>query len=500
MAGRRTYITTTIPYVNARPHLGFALELVQADVLARRARQRGEQVRALTGTDDNSLKNVLAAKAEGVPVQEFVDRNAATFAALRGPLALSFDDFIRTSSDPRHRTGVEKLWRLCAERGDLYRKYYEGLYCVGCEQFYAPEDLVDGRCPDHGTEPQIVSEENWFFRLSRYASQLSELITSGRLRIEPASRRNEILSLIEGGLHDFSVSRSQARAHGWGIPVPGDPDQVIYVGWDALGNYVTSLGFGDDDPDFATWWAGSERRIHLAGKGVIRFHAVYWPAMLLSAGLPLPTEILVHDYLTIDGRKISKSSGATADPAQLVEQVGTDAVRWWLLREVPRVGDADFTVGRLVERANGELAGGVGNLVHRTITMIHRYRAGIVPTVTPGPGLEDLRQACEQAPEAIDAALDDFDFRQATSAVWRIVDEANRAIDATRPWQLAKEGRAGELDAALAALYAACRSLATCLAPFLPTAAELITAQCTPTDIDGALPPSTALFPRIETS
>jgi methionyl-tRNA synthetase len=498
MTPQRTYITTTIPYVNARPHLGFALELVQADVLARRARQRGEHVRALTGTDDNSLKNVLAAKAEATPVQDFVDRNAATFAALREPLGLSFDDFIRTSSDPRHRSGVEKLWRLCAERGDLYRKHYEGLYCVGCEQFYAPEDLADGRCPDHGTEPQIVSEENWFFRLSRYASQLRELIADGRLRIEPASRRNEILSLIDGGLHDFSVSRSQARAHGWGIPVPGDPSQVIYVWWDALGNYVTSLGFGTGDPEFAIWWERSERRIHLAGKGVIRFHAVYWPAMLLSAGLPLPTEILVHDYLTIDGHKISKSSGATADPAQLVEQVGTDAVRWWLLREVPRVGDADFTLERLVERANSELAGGVGNLVHRTITMIHRYRGGAAPVGRPS-GLEDLRQACELAPGAIDAALDDFDFRQATSAVWRIVDEANRAIDATRPWQLAKEKKDSELDAALAALYAACLGLATCLAPFLPSAAELITAQCAPGD-DGVLPKSTALFPRIETS
>lgn len=505
----RTYITTTIPYVNARPHLGFALELVQADVLARRARQRGEQVRALTGTDDNSLKNVLAAQAEGVPTQAFVDRNAALFAALREPLDLSFDDFIRTSSDPRHRSGVERLWRLCAERGDLYRKHYEGLYCVGCEQFYAPEDLVGGRCPEHDTEPQVVAEENWFFRLSRYAAELRELISSGRLRVEPASRRNEILALIDGdgGLRDFSVSRSRARAHGWGIPVPGDPDQVIYVWWDALGNYVTSLGFGTDHPDFATWWAGSERRIHLAGKGVIRFHAVYWPAMLLSAGLPLPTEILVHDYLTIDGRKISKSSGVTADPASLAEQVGTDAVRWWLLREVPRVGDADFTLERLVERANAELAGGVGNLVHRTITMIHRYRGGVVPEAATEID-SDLAAACAEAPEKIDAALDDFDFRRATSAVWRIVDEANRAVDATRPWQLAKAERDGDadasrrLDAALAALYDACLSLATHLAPFLPTAADLIRTQCTPTDTDGdrdgVLPPSVALFARIE--
>jgi methionyl-tRNA synthetase len=492
MTATRTYITTTIPYVNARPHLGFALELVQADVLARRARQRGESVRALTGTDDNSLKNVLAAQAEGVPVRELVDRNAAAFAALRAPLDLSFDDFIRTSSDPRHRSGVERLWELCDARGDLYRKHYSGLYCVGCEQFYAPEDLVDGRCPEHGTEPQVVSEENWFFRLSRYKAQLRELIVSGRLRVEPVSRRNEILSLIDGGLHDFSVSRSHGRAHGWGIPVPGDPSQVIYVWWDALGNYVTSLGFGTDHPDYATWWAGSGRRIHLVGKGVIRFHAVYWPAMLLSAGLPLPTEILVHDYLTIDGRKISKSSGATADPAQLAEQVGVDAVRWWLLREVPRVGDADFTLERLVDRANAELAGGLGNLVHRTITMIHRYRGGVVPAQSDG----SREKACDEVSAAIDEALDDFDFRRATSAVWRIVDEANRAIDATRPWQLAKEGREDELDEALAALYASCVNLATCLEPFLPSAAKLIADQCTP--IDGRLPQSSALFPRIE--
>jgi len=510
MTAERIFITTTIPYVNARPHLGFALELVQADVLARRARQRGDLVRALTGTDDNSLKNVLAAEAEGVRVQDLVDRNAAAFAALREPLALSFDDFIRTSSDPRHRVGVERLWRRCAEAGDLYRKHYEGLYCVGCEQFYAPEDLAEGRCPEHGTEPRPVSEENWFFRLSRFSGQIRDLISSGRLRIEPATRRNEVLALIEGGLHDFSVSRSHTRAHGWGIPVPDDPDQVIYVWWDALGNYVTSLGYGadDDHPDFATWWTGGDRRIHLVGKGVIRFHAVYWPAILLSAGLPLPTDVLVHDYLTVDGRKISKSSGANADPTSLVEQIGTDAVRWWLLREVPRVGDVDFTRERLVERANNELAGGVGNLVHRTITMIHRYRRGIVPAAQPaagteiGTGIERLERACADAPVAIDAALADFDFRAATAVVYGIVDEANRAIDATRPWQLAKAEREGDphalaqLDAVLAALHRACTSLADCLTPFLPRAAELIAAQCTP--VGGALPQSAPLFPRIE--
>lgn len=502
MTDTRSYITTTIPYVNARPHLGFALELVQADVLARHRRQAGDQVRFLTGTDDNSLKNVLAAEAEGIGVQELVDRNAAAFAGLREPLALSFDDFIRTSSDPRHRAGVERLWQRCSEAGDLYRKHYEGLYCVGCEQFYTPEDLADGRCPDHGTEPQLVSEENWFFRLSRHADTLRELITGNRLRIEPASRRNEVLALIDGGLHDFSVSRSQRRARGWGIPVPGDPDQVVYVWWDALGNYVTSLGYGTADEAFDRWWAGSRRRQHLAGKGVLRFHAVYWPAMLLSAGLPLPTDILVHDYLTVDGRKISKSAGTTVDPAELVADVGTDAVRWWLLRDVPRVGDADFTRDRLVARADSDLAGGFGNLVNRVVTMAHRYRDGRLPAPRgTAPGCERLARACDDSAPEIEAALADFDFRRAAAAVWTIVEEANRCIDATRPWESAKAERGGDraagrrLDDVLGALLRACLQLADRLTPFLPDAASRIALQCTP--VDGVLPAPVPLFPRL---
>lgn len=488
----RSYLTTTIPFVNARPHLGFALELVQADVLARHRRRRGDEVRFLTGTDENSLKNVLAAEAEGIAVQDLVDRNAATFEALKEPLALSFDDFIRTSSDPRHRAGVERLWQRCAEAGDLYRKHYEGLYCVGCEQFYQPEDLTDGRCPDHGTEPQLVAEENWFFRLSRYAEPLRELITSGKLRIEPATRRNEVLGLIDSGLHDFSVSRSQRRARGWGIPVPGDPDQVVYVWWDALGNYVSSLGYGTDSPDLDHWWQQSDDRIHLLGKGVVRFHAVYWPATLLSAGLALPTEILVHDYLTVDGRKISKSAGTTIDPAELVGEVGTDAVRWWLLRDVPRIGDADFTRERLIARSNTDLAGGLGNLANRVVSLIHRYCDGRVPAEAPEPG--ELRTAVANAPGRIDAALANYDFRQAATALWDIVEAANRYIETTTPWNLAKT-QDPLLDRVLATLHDACLHLAGELSPFLPGAAARITTQCTP--IDGVLPPATPLFPRL---
>ncbi|MFF8729298.1 methionine--tRNA ligase [Streptomyces sp. NPDC015171] len=501
MTARRHYITTTIPYVNARPHLGFALELVQADTLARHHRRRGERVRLVSGTDDNSLKNVLAAEAAGVDVQTFVDRNADAFAALRGPLALSLDDFIRTSSDPRHRVGVERLWRRCAASGDLYRRAYEGLYCVGCEQFYTPGELVDGRCAEHGTEPQPVAEENWFFRLSRYADRLHRLISDGELRIEPAARRNEVLALIEGGLRDFSVSRSRSRARGWGIPVPGDPGQVVYVWWDALGNYVTSLGYGTGDTAYDQWWATSERRVHLAGKGVVRFHAVYWPAILLSAGLPLPTDILVHGYLTVDGRKISKSAGTTVDPVALADTHGTDAVRWWLLREVPRVGDADFTVDRLTARADADFAGGPGNLVHRIVTMVHRFRGGTVPAAPPPSGEPALADVCRKVPGLVDAALADYDFRAAIRAVWNVVEEANRCIDTTRPWELARRERQGDreaaerLDTVLAALVTACRVLAGELHPFVPDAATRITAQLTP--VEGRLPAARPLFRRL---
>jgi methionyl-tRNA synthetase len=568
MSAARVYISTTIPYVNGRPHLGHALELVQADVLARHHRLAGTEVRFQTGTDDNALKNVLAADAEGISTRELVDRNAAAFAELRGPLRLSFDDFIRTSSDPRHLPGVERLWRACAASGDLYRRPYEGLYCVGCEQFYKPDELPGGRCPEHGTRPQQVAEENWFFRLSRYAGQLHELISSGRLRIEPAARRNEVLGLIGAGtgLEDFSVSRSTDRARGWGIPVPGDPSQVIYVWWDALGNYITALGYGSGADDYQHWWGGADRRIHLAGKGVLRFHAVYWPAILLSAGEPLPTDILVHDYLTIDGRKISKSAAGAAGnlagpaalaspaglpgPAGLASRFGTDALRWWLLREVPRVGDTDFTAGRLIARANDDLANDLGNLVNRVVSLVHRYRDGKVPqpgelsdgwpgelsdgwpgelsdgwpgepsggrpgerpggrsegepgsaASVPLPDPSLLLAACRNAPGRVQDALDAYDFRAAAAAIWDIVDQANRYVERTEPWHLARAHRAGDasagrrLDAVLEVLIGASRVLACQLAPFVPDLAAGVAAACD--DSAGRLPDPRPLFARL---
>jgi methionyl-tRNA synthetase len=497
----RVYLTTTIPYVNAPPHLGFALEAVQADVLARHYRQRGDEVRLVTGTDDNSLKNVLAAEAAGVPVREWVDRHAEAIAALRGPLALSYDDFIRTSSDPRHAAGVARLWRACAAAGDFYRDTYEGLYCVGCESYCTDDDLVDGRCPEHGVAPPRLREQNWFFRLSRYAAPLREAITSGALRIEPASRRNEVLALIDGGLRDFSVSRSHERARGWGIAVPDDPEQVIYVWWDALGNYLSSLDYGTGGEMFRRWWIGSGRRVHLLGKGVLRFHAIYWPAMLLSAGLPLPTDLLVHDYLTIDGQKISKSGTAGADPVTLAYRYGTDAVRWWLLREVPRVGDVDFSEARLVARADADLAGGFGNLVNRVVTMVHRFRDGRMPDPGVTPVVPELAHICRDSPKLLATALDGADFRRACTAVIGVVECANRVIDRMRPWECARDERAGDrdagrlLDGTLVDLVGACRTVGTLLAPLLPAAAAAITRQCMVTD--GRLPEARPLLPRL---
>lgn len=491
MPRKRIYLTTSIPYVNARPHLGFALELVQTDALARHRRLRGDEVRLLTGTDDNSLKNVLAAEAEGIPTAVLVERNAAHFWDQLDALKVAADDFIRTSTDPRHRPGVNRLWRACEVAGDLYRDSYEGLYCTGCEQFYDPAELEDGRCPEHETVPERIAEENWFFRLSRYQDQLEELIESGRLRIVPEFRAREVLSFIRSGLRDFSVSRSQDRARGWGIPVPGDQEQVIYLWWDALGNYINALDYATAGDAYQRWWLESDQRVHVIGKGVLRFHAVYWPAMLLSAGEPPPTTILVHEYLTVDGRRMSKSLGNTIQPVDLVDRYGVDALRWWLLREVQSTADTDFSVERLFACADRDLANGLGNLVNRTVAMVHRYRGGRVPAGDAGP----LGTALHRLPGEIDVALAAFDFRAVLEAVMNAVDAANRLVNAARPWDLARAGRSADLDAVLAALLCACRLLGAELRPFLPGLAARIQRQLE--SGAGELPKAERVFPRL---
>ena len=487
----RRYITVSIPYVNAAPHLGYALELVQADALARLYRAAGHDVRLLGGTDDHALKNALAAEAAGVDTQSFVDANAARFQQLQEPLGVQFDDFIRTSVDPRHRPTVEALWELTASNGDFYRRLYEGEYCVGCEQFYADDELVAGRCPEHETPTELVAEENWFFRLSRYQKQLEDLIVSGQLRIEPTVYANEVLSFVRSGLSDISVSRSQERAHGWGLRVPGDPSQVVYVWWDALANYISALDFGGDRQLYEHWWRHSDDRTHIIGKGILRFHAVYWPALLLSAGQPLPTTIFVHPYLTANGRKLSKSTGNLVDPVEVAARFGTDALRWWLLSDVPRAADADYTDQRLVERHDVDLANGVGNLATRVVSMVHRFRDGR-PPASEGAG-----SASEVA-----AYRDDFDLRAIGSSVNSAVAEANRRLEESAPWLLAKADRAGDanaakrLDQSLAAALGALRQMVKMLRPLTPALATRLEGALSPL-ADGRLPSAEPLIPRL---
>lgn len=487
----RRYTTVSIPYVNAAPHLGYALELVQADALVRLYRRAGHEVRFLGGTDDHALKNALAAEAAGVDTQSFVDANAARFEQLQAPLGVRFDDFVRTSADPRHRPTVDALWARTDANGDFYRRQYEGQYCVGCEQFYAEDELVEGRCPEHETPTELVAEENWFFRLSRYRDQLEELLVSGRLRIEPRVYANEVLSFVRGGLADISVSRSHERAHGWGLPVPGDPSQVIYVWWDALANYISALDFGGDGAAYQHWWCEADDRTHVIGKGILRFHAVYWPALLLSAGQPLPTSIFVHPYLTANGRKLSKTTGNVVDPVAVVDRFGTDALRWWLLSDVPRAADADYTDARLLERHDGDLANGVGNLATRVVTMVHRFRDGRAPAIETAP-----------IDPAVTASGDGFDLRAVVAWVNGAVAEANRRLEAAAPWLLAKAERAGDpdatrqLDESLADALGALRGIVPVLASLVPSLGDRLERALTPLD-DGRLPAPVPLVPRL---
>lgn len=509
------YVTTAIPYVNAAPHIGFALEMVQADCLARLYRQQGHDVRFQAGSDENSLKNVLAAEKSGVSVETLVRQNADQFHRLGEALDLSVDDFIRTSSDRGHRSGVHKLWETCAARGDIYKRHYSGLYCTGCEQFYKPADLHDGRCPEHGSRPEEISEENYFFRLSRYRERLREAIETRRMDIVPAGRRNEVLAWIEDGLEDFSISRSAERARGWGIAVANDPGQVIYVWFDALANYITALGYDIDSPDLARYWQEAATREHVIGKGITRFHALYWPAMLLSAGLALPTRLYVHGYIKVDGRKIGKSAGNAIDPIALAAQRGVDALRYYLLRHIRSTEDGDFSQDRFRQAYESELAGQLGNLTHRAISMIGRYEGGTVP----GPdqldaAATDLLASAGSLPRAVETAIGDFRFQQALTEIWAVVAATNKYVTEAEPWSLARaadqkpEAR-GKLDTCLHTLAHSLAVIGQCLAPLLPSTSHRLLRQLgldgstirfgSPPNVTGAsLAPGPVLFPKAD--
>ncbi|MCA9834833.1 MAG: methionine--tRNA ligase [Thermomicrobiales bacterium] len=512
------YVMTSIPYVNGRPHIGFALEAVQGDVLVRHHRLKGEKSRYLSGSDENALTVVQAAEVQGAELEEMVAANAEAFRAIQIPLDVRYDDFIRTSTDPRHFPGAQKLWRKMDAAGDIYKRHYQGNYCIKCERFYREEELVDGTCPIHGTAPEAVDEENYFFALSKYQDKLIELIESNTLLVQPEHRREEMLSFIRGGLEDISISRQALRGKGWGVPVPDDPDQVMYVWVDALSNYITALDYAEDQSDlYDTYWKGDGQRVHVVGKDIIRFHVVFWPAFLMSAGEPLPTIVNVHEFLMSDGEKMSKSRGNVVDPLALVELYGVDALRYWFIREMPRNGDGNFSHDRLIGRYNQDLANDLGNLVNRSVGMLHRYRGGVVPSV-PADRASALKALAETVPARMDAALDAFDFREAVAAAWEIVTRANKFVDDEKPWEIAKAAKAGDtdadarLDVVLADLIEAIRIVAVVLSPVMPSGSGRIAAQLGFGLEDGdaaardwsdalagrELPAAAPVFPRIE--
>ncbi|MBI4132089.1 MAG: methionine--tRNA ligase [Candidatus Sungbacteria bacterium] len=491
-AEKKFYITTAIPYVNAEPHIGHALEFVQADVIARYHRLKGGETLLLSGADENALKNVQAADAAGRDVQEFVDANAKLFADLAGKLGVQFDVFQKGSDRECHYPSSQELWRRCAAAGDIYKKSYTGLYCIGCEAFYTPDELTsEGECPEHpGRKLETVSEENYFFRLSRYRDRLGELIRSGELLIVPEARKNEALAFLERPLEDISISRTNERARNWGVPVPDDDSQRIYVWFDALNIYQSGIGFGWDEERYSKWWPAD---VHLIGKGILRFHAVYWPAFLLSAKLSIPKALFVHGYVTVNGQKISKTLGNTVDPFAIANRYGIDALRYYLLREIPSTGDGDFSEVKLVERYNGELANGLGNLVARVAALaeelspLHFDFAGDIRPVVHAEIAERFRRYEE--------ALTAFRLHEALAEIWRLIGFTDRYINEAKPWAIGDRGQRKQIVARAAWLVS---TVANLLQPFLPATAERIFDQIAVHGGNVEIKRGAVLFPRLE--
>ena len=486
---KKFFITTAIPYVNDRPHIGHALEFVQADAMARYHRVRGDDVLLLSGSDENAIKNVQAAEQAGVPVQEFIDANAELFRELASQLGVQFDAFQKGSDRVHHYPASQELWRRCDAAGDIYRRAYEGLYCIGCELFYTPDELsAAGECYEHpGRKLERIAEENYFFRLSRYQAEIIRLIESRELRIVPEARRNEALAFLTKPLQDISISRSNARAKNWGVPVPGDDTQRIYVWFDALNIYQSGVGFDWDEARYRTWWPAD---VHVIGKGILRFHAIYWPAFLLSAKLPLPKTIFVHGYITVDGQKMSKTVGNTADPIEIVDRVGADPLRYYFIRDIPATGDGDFSVTKLFERYNGDLANGLGNLVARVAALGERISpvaAADIPAV--------LRDAVVAAETAYHAAFADFRLNEALASVWRLIGVADRHLNDTQPWNLGDNPEALRRSVAGAGLLIV--ALTDFLEPFLPETASRIRAQISRDGQVVVIKKGEGLFPRL---
>jgi methionyl-tRNA synthetase len=496
----RFYVTTPIYYVNSTPHIGHAYTTIAADILTRHHRQRGEETFFLTGVDEHADKVARVAAEQGLSPKEYADKIVVDWQELPRRLNASIDFFIRTS-DEGHKTFVQDFLQRIYDNGDVYQDVYAGLYCYGCEEFKTEAELVDGKCAIHGTVPEWIEEKNWFFRLSAYQEKLLELYERDDF-VLPAFRANEARSFIEGGLRDFSISRAGQT---WGIPIPWDPDQVAYVWADALVNYRSALTYARPGEDLSYFWPDVH---HLLAKDILRFHCVYWPALLLAAGETVPKQLFVHGYLNLDDQKISKSLGNVIDPLDLVDVYGVDAVRFWAARAVQFGQDGNVTRDSIQERYDRELANDLGNLVSRTTAMIARYRDGkLSPTESAAPW--DVGAVRDE----LVAHLGRFDITSALEAVWALVRRLNQYVEESAPWQLAKDdARAGELDEVLYHLADGITSVAVALSPYLPESAPLILAALgqpsddlslerirpkTATAAEG-ITPAVPLFPRVE--
>jgi methionyl-tRNA synthetase len=460
---QRFYLTTPIYYVNSSPHIGHAYTTIAADILVRHHRQRGEDTFFLTGVDEHADKVARVAAQQGLTPREYTDAIVGVWQELPRRLNATNDFFIRTSDDGHKRFVQDFLQRIYDNgRGDIYQDVYAGWYCVGCEAFKTEEELVDGRCPDHGTAPEWLEERNWFFKLSAYQDALLALYDERPDFVLPHFRANEARSFIEGGLRDFSISRATQT---WGVPIPWDTDQVAYVWADALVNYLSALSYAPGE-NLQRFWPAT----HLLAKDILRFHCVYWPALLLAAGYEPPRQLFVHGYLNIDQQKISKSLGNVIDPLDLIDVYGADAVRFWCARQVSFGQDGNVTLDSFQERYDRELANDLGNLLSRTTAMIARYRGGTLAK-TPGPGAIDADALCV----ALVERLDRFDITAALDEIWQAVRRLNQHVELNAPWELAKDdAKAGELDAVLYDLADGLTAVAVAVSPYLPETAPRI--------------------------
>ncbi len=470
-------ITTAIPYVNAKPHLGHVLEWFQADALARYQRDiLGKEVWFGAGTDENSLKNVQAAEKAGKTPQEWLDEYAVIFADAYKFFGVELTGFRRGSDQKLHWPGVQELWRRCQHSDNIYKKTYKGLYCVGCESFYTPGELVDGKCPEHLTIPETVEEENYFFKLSKYQDKILQLIERGQLNIVSEQYKNEMLGFIKNGLEDFSVSRSVQRSRGVGVPVPDDSSQVMYVWFDALAIYMTAMGWNYDLKLFEKFWPAD---VHVIGKGINRFHSVYWIGMLLSAGLPTPKTIFVHGYITTDGQKMSKSLGNVIDPFELVKQYTLESVRYYLLKEVPTHNDGDFSHTRFNEVYTAELANGLGNLCSRVAKLAAAGDHSFTPTTREE--LLDLPTFFE--------AMNQYELSTAAQVLQSELTKIDQQLNQDKPWKLTGEAQRTALAKAITAI----QKTSFLLQPFMPQTGAKIYHHFSQSRIAAVQP----LFPRL---